>query len=77
MIPLKENLLESGRILFADAPEGVDALILAKIIAQEETRSDPRPLLHVARDDARMARLAETFAFFAPRTEILTIPAWD
>jgi transcription-repair coupling factor (superfamily II helicase) len=74
---LAEKLLEPGRILFADAPEGVDALILAQIIAQQEAKGTRRPLLHVARDDARMARLAEAFAFFAPQAEVLTIPAWD
>ena len=35
------------------------------------------PVLHVARDDARMARLAEALAFFAPEAEVLRFPAWD
>ncbi|HUZ65852.1 MAG TPA: transcription-repair coupling factor [Acetobacteraceae bacterium] len=35
------------------------------------------PVLHLARDDARMARLAEALAFFAPRLEVLRFPAWD
>ena len=34
-------------------------------------------MLHVARDDARMARLAEALAFFAPEAEVLRFPAWD
>ena len=34
-------------------------------------------VLHVARDDARMARLAEALAFFAPEFEVLRFPAWD
>ena len=34
-------------------------------------------LLHVARDDARMARLAEALAFFHPGVECLAMPAWD
>ena len=37
----------------------------------------PGPLVHVARDDARMARLAEALAFFLPDAEILRFPAWD
>ena len=30
-----------------------------------------------ARDDSRMARLAEALAFFAPDAEVLRFPAWD
>ncbi len=54
------------------APEGVDALLLARRAGEH-----PGPLLHVARDDARMARLSEALAFFAPKAEVLRIPAWD
>ncbi|MFQ5971794.1 MAG: transcription-repair coupling factor, partial [Alphaproteobacteria bacterium] len=45
----------------------------------ELAMSDPegRPLLHVARDDARMARLAEALRFFMPEADIVTVPAWD
>ncbi len=54
------------------APEGFDALLLARRRAEFAG-----PVLHIARDDARMARLAEALAFFAPETEILRFPAWD
>ena len=54
------------------APEGFDALLLARRRA-EHTGS----LVHVARDDARMARLAEAIAAFAPDVELLRFPAWD
>src|SRR5689334_11483503 len=36
-----------------------------------------RAVLHVARDDARMASLASAVGFFAPEIETLTFPAWD
>jgi transcription-repair coupling factor (superfamily II helicase) len=36
-----------------------------------------RDVLHVARDDARMASVAEAVAFFAPALRVLTVPAWD
>ena len=39
--------------------------------------SSPAPSLHVTRDDARMARLAEALAFVAPEAEVLRFPAWD
>ncbi|MBV9775872.1 MAG: DEAD/DEAH box helicase, partial [Acetobacteraceae bacterium] len=35
------------------------------------------PVLHVARDDARMARMAETLGFVMPEAELLRFPAWD
>ncbi len=54
------------------APEGWDAVLLARRAAEHRG-----PVLHVARDDARMARLAETLGFFAPRVEVLRFPAWD
>ena len=52
-------------------PEGFDALVLAEIAA------GPKPVLHVARDDARMAAMAEALAFFAPEFRVLSFPAWD
>jgi len=43
------------------APEGYDALLLARRRAEHKGA-----VLHVARDDTRMARLHEALAFFAP-----------
>jgi transcription-repair coupling factor (superfamily II helicase) len=54
------------------APEGFDALLLVR--RAEEHKA---PLLHVSRDDSRMARLADMLAFFAPNLEVLRFPAWD
>jgi len=54
------------------SPEGFDALLLARRRAEFAG-----PVIHVARDDARMARLAEALEFFAPESEVLRFPAWD
>ncbi len=54
------------------APEGWDAFLLA-----QRRREYAGPLLHVTRDDARMARLAEALSFAMPEAEILRFPAWD
>ena len=54
------------------APEGFDALLLARRRAEHRGS-----LVHVARDDARLARLAEAIAAFAPDVELLRFPAWD
>ncbi len=61
-----------GRVTIAGAPEGVDALVLA-----ERAAGSPVQLLHVARDDAALNRIAEALAFFAPALEVLSFPAWD
>ncbi len=54
------------------APEGYDAQLLARRRAESTG-----PILHVCRDDARMARMAEALGFFAPFVEVLRFPAWD
>ena len=55
------------------APEGWDAVLLARRAHEHKAGA----LLHVARDDSRMARLAESLAFFAADAELLRFPAWD
>ena len=57
--------------MLSGVPEGYDALLIA------EVASSGIDVLHVARDDARMARLAEALRFFAPALEVLRFPAWD
>jgi len=54
------------------APEGFDALLLARRRAETDA-----PVVHVCRDGARMARLADALGFFAPDVEVLVFPAWD
>ncbi|CAA7616078.1 transcription-repair coupling factor [Magnetospirillum sp. UT-4] len=61
----------SGRTPIAGAPEGVDALVVADLARKAGT------LFHVARDDGRMAHMAEALAFFAPDLEVLELPGWD
>ena len=53
-------------------PDGFDALLLSRRLREHQG-----PLLHVARDDAALARVADLVAFFAPDAEILRFPAWD
>ncbi|MBI5163335.1 MAG: transcription-repair coupling factor [Magnetospirillum sp.] len=51
----------------------MDALVIADL-----ARAAIAPeVLVVARDDGRMAILAETLAFFAPDIEVLEFPGWD
>ncbi len=64
-------LSSSGRIEIAGSPPGVDAMVLG------DAAAGGRTVLHVARDDARMATLAEALAFFHPKLSVQTLPAWD
>jgi transcription-repair coupling factor (superfamily II helicase) len=60
------------KIILGGAPEGYDALLLAKEVA----RSDG-PVIHVARDDRRSEAMAQALAFVAPDLTVLRFPAWD
>lgn len=58
-------------ITVSGAPEGFDAqLILAE--AAKGT-----PVVHVARDDKRLAEMQAALAFFAPDMPVVTFPSWD
>ncbi|MFN3933561.1 transcription-repair coupling factor [Parvibaculum sp.] len=63
-----------GRLTLGETPEGFDALVLADM-ARAATGGGVS--VHVARDDARMAAIAEALGFFAPDIEIIVFPAWD
>ncbi|MEL7012858.1 MAG: transcription-repair coupling factor, partial [Pseudomonadota bacterium] len=54
------------------APEGFDARLVLK-----EVEKTGRPVIHVARDDKRMAQMAEALRFFAPDMPVLNFPGWD
>jgi transcription-repair coupling factor (superfamily II helicase) len=70
---LKPRLGVSGRTYLGGVPDGFDAIVLGQLAAALGNRS----LLHVARDDRRLAMLAEALEFFAPELEVLHFPAWD
>lgn len=68
----KNKPLEAGLVRVGGAPEGYDARLLADIVARANG-----PVIHVARDDTRMAAMAESLRVFAPELPILRFPAWD
>jgi transcription-repair coupling factor (superfamily II helicase) len=65
-------LASNRRLTLAGVPEGLDARILADLAGDADGW-----VLHIARDDARLALLADAIAFFRPDAEILRLPAWD
>ena len=60
-------------VVIGGAPEGQDARVIADLAG----RLGDRPILHIALDDARAARLAALLRFFAPHLATLVLPAWD
>jgi transcription-repair coupling factor (superfamily II helicase) len=61
-----------GRLDFAGAPEGFDALVVADI-----ARARKGVVVFVARDGARATAFEGGLAFFAPDLPVLTVPSWD
>ncbi|WP_137390686.1 transcription-repair coupling factor [Rhodoligotrophos defluvii] len=76
-VDLSPLLAQSGRTLLAGAPEGLDALTLGQLAREAAQAGKARPVLHLARDDQRMAEIADQLSFFAPDVEVIRIPAWD
>src|SRR3546814_7122556 len=70
---LPDILTRPGRWALAGAPEGQDARLLIALARRQQAAG----LLHVCRDDARMATLEAALRFFAPELNVLTLPAWD
>ncbi len=65
-----------GRLTLGEAPEGFDALVLADL-ARARAEAGEGAVLHIARDDTRLAAMEEALAFFAPDVETASFPAWD
>ncbi|MCL5775527.1 transcription-repair coupling factor [Limibaculum sp. FT325] len=64
--------LAPGAVTIGGAPEGHDARLVADLVARAKG-----PVIHVARDDARAAAMAEALALTAPGMAVLSFPAWD
>jgi transcription-repair coupling factor (superfamily II helicase) len=61
-----------GRHQVGGAPEGADALLIARLASIA-----PGGVLHVAQDDLRMMRTVEMLGFMAPDLTVIPFPAWD
>ncbi|QGX98519.1 transcription-repair coupling factor [Roseovarius faecimaris] len=59
-------------ITVSGAPEGFDARLLL-----QEVDKQGGPVIHVARDDKRMAAMEEALRFFAPDMPVIRFPGWD
>ena len=64
---------DAAHILASGTPEGFDATMVLRELAQ----GGAAPVLHIARDDKRMAAMARALAFFDPAIPVLRFPGWD
>ena len=63
---------EPRQITVSGAPEGYDAQLIL-----DELAKSSGTVVHVARDDKRLAAMREALAFFAPGVPVMTFPGWD
>jgi transcription-repair coupling factor (superfamily II helicase) len=63
---------QGKHITLSGAPEGYDAVLILK-----ELDNSNAPVMHIARDDKRMAEMRAAIAFFAPDMPVITFPGWD
>ena len=65
-------MVPDTHITVGGAPEGFDAALILR-----ETAKSGAPVLHIARDDKRLAAMQAALRFFAPDMPVLTFPGWD
>ncbi|MFK7753710.1 MAG: transcription-repair coupling factor, partial [Sedimentitalea sp.] len=63
--------MDNSQVSVSGAPEGFDA----RLILEEVARSGP--VVHIARDDKRLAAMQAALGFFAPDMPVLSFPGWD
>lgn len=68
---------ERADLIFTGVPEGLDALVLARLVEEAADGARSGLLLHVARDDRRLDVLEGQLRFFAPKVRVVPFPAWD
>mmetsp|Transcript_23829 Transcript_23829/g.43062 ORF Transcript_23829/g.43062 Transcript_23829/m.43062 type:complete len:1152 (+) Transcript_23829:1865-5320(+) len=61
----------SDHITVSGAPEGFDARLILDEVAKQGA------VVHVARDDKRLAAMQAALRFFAPDMPVLVFPGWD
>ena len=62
----------AGRLNTGGVPEGFDAIALSDL-----ARARGSLVVHIARDEPRLARLKEALRFFAPDLPVIELPGWD
>ncbi len=65
-------MTSNRHITMGGAPEGFDARLILK-----EAATSGGPVIHVARDDKRMAQMQDALRFWAPDMPVVRFPGWD
>ncbi|MDQ2093026.1 transcription-repair coupling factor [Rhodalgimonas zhirmunskyi] len=60
----------ASHVTMGGAPEGFDARLVLR-------EAQTGPVIHVARDDKRMAAMAAALRFFGPDMPVIRFPGWD
>ncbi len=75
----KTKALLSRDVQLTGVPEGMEPWVLGQLVREFPVDGEGQPgiVVHVARDDRRLAQLEAGLAFFAPEVRVLCFPAWD
>lgn len=65
-------MTQTTQLTMSGAPEGFDAQLVLKEVAKSGG-----PVIHVSRDDKRLAQMQDALAFFEPDMPIVHFPGWD
>ncbi|WP_375227683.1 transcription-repair coupling factor [Roseobacter sp. S98] len=65
-------MADTSHITVSGVPEGFDARFLL-----QELERGGRPVMHIARDDKRLAAMQAALRFFAPDLPVMVFPGWD
>ena len=71
------DTLSRHDLTLSGVPEGLDALVLARLAREAVAGSGSGLVLHVARDDRRLEALQTAIGFFDPQVRVIVFPAWD
>ena len=63
---------QKSQITLSGVPEGFDAQAVLNELGKSGS-----PVLHIARDDKRMAAMQAALRFFAPDVPVVVFPSWD
>ena len=64
------DILPKTHVTKGGAPEGYDATLVL-------SEAQQGPVIHVARDDKRLAHMRDALRFFAPGMPVFVFPGWD
>ena len=71
------DTLSRHDLTLSGVPEGLDALVLARLAREAVAGAGSGLVMHVARDDRRLEALQTALSFFDPQVRVIVFPAWD